>query len=67
MICILLFSNAFLALIMIYKHNYIENIVNDNKLTDPIISTTDVLREINNFNFKKADFSLIPSKILKLC
>jgi hypothetical protein len=52
---------------MIYKHNYIENIVNDNKLTDPIISTTDVLREINNFNFKKADFSLIPSKILKLC
>jgi len=28
---------------------------------------TDVLREINNFNFKKADYSLIPSKILKLC
>ncbi len=32
-------------------YNYIKNIINDNKLTDPIISMTVVLREINDFNF----------------
>ena len=27
---------------------------------------TDVLRELNNYDYKKSDFSLIPSKVLKL-
>jgi hypothetical protein len=42
-------------------YNYIENVINDNKLTEPSISMIYVLREINNFNFKKADYSLLLS------
>ena len=46
----------------------IENkLYNSNTIIQPIISLTDVLREMNNLNYKKSSFSIIPSKILKLC
>ena len=49
------------------SYNYIECNTESPKLSKVDISLTDVLRVLGNIDIKKANHSLIPSKILKLC